>query len=145
MKDKIKTLFTLSASDNINKISSRDYYIIKWIAIITMIIDHIGAFCKISASNTIFFRTVGRIAFPLFCFMLVECFFFTKNKIKHLIKLLIIAIISEIPFNMTHVITFCSKLNLYPFPIIRWYFNINWECRTCCELQKQFNILTFRM
>lgn len=42
---------------------------------------------------------VGRIAFPLYCFLLVECFYFTKSKTRHLIRLLSIAVISEIPWD----------------------------------------------
>lgn len=43
---------------------------------------------------------LGRIAFPIFAFMIVEGYFHTKNLKKYVLRLLICAIISEIPFNL---------------------------------------------
>lgn len=43
---------------------------------------------------------LGRIAFPIFAFMIVEGYFHTKNLKKYILRLLIGAIISEIPFNL---------------------------------------------
>lgn len=45
-------------------------------------------------------RSVGRIAFPMFCFLLVEGFVHTKNLFKYLVRLFMLAIISEIPFDL---------------------------------------------
>lgn len=46
------------------------------------------------------FEILGRIAFPLFSFFLVEGFFKTRNRWKYLSYLLIFGIISEIPYNL---------------------------------------------
>lgn len=87
---------------------------IKIIAMVLMAIDHIG--CGIieplyltatdySKSVVIYrynqvFRGLGRIAFPIFCYQLVEGFFYTKNRAKYIRNILLFALISEIPFDL---------------------------------------------
>ena len=51
-------------------------YQLKWIAIVTMVIDHMGA---ILYPTEMAFRYIGRISFPIFCFLLIEGFFHTRN------------------------------------------------------------------
>ena len=74
---------------------------LKIIALITMIIDHIGS---LLFPEITILRIIGRLAFPLYCFLLVDGYEHIKNDKKRLAKyainLLLFAIISEVPFNL---------------------------------------------
>lgn len=85
---------------------------LKIIAMCTMLIDHIGA---IILKDEIFLRYIGRLAFPIYCFLLVEGFFNTKDIKKYLSRLLVFAFISEIPFNLAFYdsIFWFDSLNVY--------------------------------
>lgn len=82
---------------------------LKIIAMTTMLIDHIGA-SLIERSSLMslpewqmidtFLRMIGRIAFPLYCFMLVEAFLHTKNRKKYILSFLIMSIVTEPFFDM---------------------------------------------
>ncbi len=92
---------------------------LKIIAYTCMFIDHVGAFIIWPYTNANletmgyqmmhrmdvlynFCRIMGRIAFPLFCFMLVEGIFHTKNKWRYLARLVIFAGLSDIPFDLAN-------------------------------------------
>ena len=90
---------------NCRKIISAD--LLKWIALITMFIDHIGAGiiekCNFSApymnQADIIIRGIGRLSFPIYCFLLVEGYRYTRSRWKYCLNLFIFALISEIPFD----------------------------------------------
>lgn len=72
-------------------------YHLKIIALIIMVLDHFGAMFY---PDIDFIRIVGRVAFIIYAFMLVEGFFLTKNINKYIFKIFIWAFISEIPFDL---------------------------------------------
>ena len=84
---------------NLKKLSG---YHLKFIAVISMLIDHIAVVFQASLSESIYFvlRAAGRLSFPLFCFLLVEGFFHTKNKKRYQQRLFIFAVLSELPYDL---------------------------------------------
>jgi len=72
-------------------------FTIKIIAITTMLIDHMGAMLFPQA---IWMRMIGRLAFPLFAWMIAQGFRYTHSRRKYLIRLLIFAVICEVPFQL---------------------------------------------
>lgn len=75
---------------------------LKIIAIVSMLIDHTAAVLVEPGTTqyNIMRSYIGRLAFPIFCFLLVEGFIHTKDIRKYALRLGIFALVSEIPFNL---------------------------------------------
>ncbi len=67
------------------------------LAMLFMLCDHLWG--TIVPGND-WLTCIGRISFPIFAFMIVEGYFHTKNLKRYVCRLLIFAVISEIPFNL---------------------------------------------
>ncbi|MBP1930014.1 hypothetical protein J2Z37_000001 [Ammoniphilus resinae] len=70
---------------------------LEWIAMLTMLIDHVGL---IFFPDREWFRIIGRIAFPLYCWFLVQGYRHTRNLKKYMWRLFLLACISQIPYTL---------------------------------------------
>ena len=106
---------------------------LKYIAIITMFIDHaakgilyLGILkpnMPLTRGSELYqlyqlykvLRGIGRVAFPIFCFFLVQGFLYTRNRLKYCLRLAVFALLSELPFNLAlyDQFRFPSHQNVY--------------------------------
>lgn len=70
---------------------------LKLLACLTMLIDHIGA---VFFPGVQWMRVIGRISFPLYAFLLSEGVHHTRNSKKYALRLLLIMVISELPYDL---------------------------------------------
>ena len=81
-------------------------FALKTVACVAMLIDHFGAFAlqrispELGSILYIYFRAVGRMAFPIFAYFIALGCKKTKNIKKYMLRLGILAIISEVFFDM---------------------------------------------
>ena len=85
---------------------------LKLLAVVSMLIDHTASvllsrsplmlldFWRIHLRLYTVMRFVGRLAFPIFCFLLVEGFLHSRNRRRYALRLLLFALLSELPWNL---------------------------------------------
>ena len=97
--------------------SALSSFVLRLIALVCMCVDHAGLALFPSAGA---FRCVGRLAFPLYCFLLTQGFAHTRDIRAYARRLLLLACVSEIPFDLAvnlstnsilkgHVLEFTSQ------------------------------------
>ena len=98
---------------------------LKIIAILSMVIDHC-AYYLLEHSTVLYeaMRCVGRIAFPVFAFLITEGFSHTQNRKRYFLQLLAFAILSEIPWYLlnrtdgTHNVMFTLALGVVTLALL---------------------------
>lgn len=129
---------------------------LKIIAMITMVIDHFagglfeywvlhnkGAMSAETFEGFHFacklMRGVGRMAFPIYCYLLVEGFLHTKNVKKYALRLGAIAVLSEVPFDYL----FRRKLFFLEYNNVIWDLLIALGCLYAYSLieKRKFDIV----
>ncbi|MBR6665353.1 MAG: conjugal transfer protein TraX [Lachnospiraceae bacterium] len=112
---------------------------LKWIAMITMFIDHVAATILVrhmlmyGATIEVYtvydvMRNIGRVAFPIYCFLLVEGFLYTKNVYRYMGRMAVFLVLTEIPFDLA----FAAKLSSWGYQSVMWTLLIGlitmWGC-----------------
>ena len=71
--------------------------VLKSIALLSMLLDHIGYYLApyIGEEVTLILRGIGRIAMPIYTYLIVQGFFYTSNFKKYIIRLGIFALITQ--------------------------------------------------
>lgn len=100
---------------------------LKWIAIVSMTLDHVmktvltqreltdwGMSMEASYILIHLVLPLGRIAFPIFAYGIAQGCAFTRDRRKFLLRLLLFAAVSEIPFQLAFQLAFSGGLHLGP-------------------------------
>lgn len=90
---------------------------IKIIAALTMLIDHVGSFQPFPGWE--YLRTLGRVSFPLYAFMLVQGFLHTRAKWKYLVRILLLA------FATQPIYTYCFYADAWKWDELNILFTLS--------------------
>ena len=118
----------------LEKMKKLNGHSLKLIACLTMLIDHATAGIMIPTARhgllpedipydtlNLYYRIlrgIGRVAFPIFCFLLVEGFVHTKNRLRYALGLLIFGVISE-PFYDVTFFAETGEFNINIFKVLK--------------------------
>lgn len=107
---------------------------LKLIAMAAMVIDHVALifFCNNPEHTTIYelMRTIGRISYPVFAFLVVEGYLHTHDFGRYAKQLLYFAIVSEIPWQLinhdgSHNVLFTLLVGLFVLYMIEHWHTTN--------------------
>lgn len=73
---------------------------LKWIAMITMTIDHIGAYIL---PDQLWLRMIGRLSFPIYAFLIAEGYVHTRNRTHFALRLFGFGMVTQLLFMMFDV------------------------------------------
>ena len=107
---------------------------LKWIALILMTIDHIGVHLVKSPSLYLTLKVIGRGAYPLYAFMLVNGFIHTKNMYKYVLRILSFGLLIESSYLLLYLYNGTNYLlsnNIFltlfsSLIVLNFFYNKNW-------------------
>ena len=106
--------------------------VLKVIALVSMTVDHIAYYLMVHGTLQYdLMRTVGRMAFPIFAFLLVEGYVHTRSVRKYALNLFVFALVSDIPWwllnhDNTHNVFFTLLLGLVALMAVRKAKAVPW-------------------
>ena len=112
---------------------------LKIIAVLSMVADHCAYY--LLDGNTWAYevmRCFGRIAFPVFAFLVAEGFAHTRNRMRYFLSLLLFAVISEVPWYLlngadgTHNVMFTLALGVVALAVFEKLREHRVLC--CCSI-----------
>ena len=102
------------------------------LAMAFMLCDHLY---RTALPDSFYLTCIGRMAFPMFAFLLVEGFFYTRDIRRYALRLAAFAVLSEIPYNLL-----CTRHFFYPAgQNVLWTFLLALLCMWCIERRKSRN------
>lgn len=84
--------------------------ILKLIAVVTMTVDHVGF---ILCNDHVVLRIIGRLSFPIFCYLIILGMESTRNVKNYFTRLFIFALVSQVPYYLAFGLKPFEQLNIF--------------------------------
>ena len=97
---------------------------IKWLAVLLMIVDHIGCYFEFLMPEpfVIGLRLIGRLSFPIFAYSIALGFLRTKNRTRYFLRMFLFACITQVMLAVTayftHTGTFTNVMFTFSLAIL---------------------------
>lgn len=99
---------------------------LKVIAATTMVVDHIGV---VFFPYMALFRIIGRLAFPIFAFMIAEGCHYTKNRLRYFLGIFVLGVICQVVYFVASGDTYMNILLTFSCSIPIVYLLQEWKER----------------